>query len=88
MTIDDPGAYSEPWTIAWDINWSEGQELADYICQENNQYLIDLLDDFGNPFFESTNFARWDLDISNRDRSIYLFPLKKAKSISIFVIDI
>jgi len=57
-TIDDPGAYTEPWTVAWDINWSEGQELADYICQENNQYMIDLTDDFGNPFFETTNVAR------------------------------
>tara|TARA_B100001245_G_scaffold90103_1_gene65084 strand:- start:51 stop:866 length:816 start_codon:yes stop_codon:yes gene_type:complete len=57
-TIDDPGAYTEPWTIAWDINWSEGQELADYICQENNKYMIDLVDDFGNPFFESTPVAR------------------------------
>ncbi len=58
VTIDDPGAYTEPWTIAWDINWTEGQELADYICQENNQYMIDLLDDFGNPFFETTDFAQ------------------------------
>ncbi len=32
--IDDPGAYSEPWRVAWDINWIEGQELQDYICQE------------------------------------------------------
>ena len=51
-TIDDPGAYSEPWTVAWDIPWSEGEELAEYICQENNQFLLDLKDDFGNPFFE------------------------------------
>jgi hypothetical protein len=50
-TITDPGAYSEPWTIAWDIPWSEGEELAEYICQENNKFLIDLKDDFGNPFF-------------------------------------
>jgi len=26
--IDDPGAYSEPWRVAWDINWIEGQELG------------------------------------------------------------
>jgi hypothetical protein len=52
--IDDPGAYSEPWTVAWDINWSEGQELADYICQENNQFLIDLDDDLGQPFFKKS----------------------------------
>lgn len=51
-TLIDPGAYAEPWTIAWEIEWSEGQELLDYICQENNQFLIDLKDDYGNPFFE------------------------------------
>jgi hypothetical protein len=54
-TLIDPGAYSEPWTIAWDIPWSEGAELAEYICQENNQFLIDLKDDFGNPFFEKSS---------------------------------
>ena len=54
VMIDDPGAYSEPWTIAWDIDWSEGLELQEYICQENNKFLIDLRDDFGNPFFGST----------------------------------
>jgi hypothetical protein len=51
-TITDPGAYSEPWTIAWDIPWGAGQELAEYICQENNQFLLKLKDDFGQPFFE------------------------------------
>jgi hypothetical protein len=51
-TIDDPGAYTEPWTIAWDIPWGEGAELVEYICQENNKFLLDLEDDFGNPFFK------------------------------------
>jgi len=51
-TIIDPGAYSEPWTVAWDIPWGEGEELSEYICQENNQFLIELKDEFGNPFFE------------------------------------
>ena len=55
VTIDDPGAYSEPWTVAWDIRWSEGQELADYICQENNKFLLDMKDDFGLPFFQKTS---------------------------------
>ncbi|HMB72625.1 MAG TPA: hypothetical protein VKQ06_03565 [Gammaproteobacteria bacterium] len=50
-TLIDPEAYSEPWTVAWDISWSEGAELQDYICQENNKFLLDLKDDFGNPFF-------------------------------------
>jgi hypothetical protein len=53
-TIDDPGAYSKPWRIGWNIRWSEGQELQEYICQEENQFLIDLKDDFGQPFFQPT----------------------------------
>jgi hypothetical protein len=53
-TITDPGAYSAPWTVAWDIPWIEGQELTEYICQENNKFLLDLKDDFGHPFFEKT----------------------------------
>ena len=56
-TITDPGAYSEPWTIAWDIPWGEGEELTEYICQENNKYLIDLKDEFGNPFFSTSEGA-------------------------------
>jgi hypothetical protein len=52
--IDDPEAYERPWTVAWDIPWAEGEELKEYICQENNQYLIDLKDDFGEPFFSSS----------------------------------
>jgi hypothetical protein len=51
-TINDPGAYSAPWTVAWDTEWLAGAELAEYICQENNQFLLDLTDDFGNRFFE------------------------------------
>jgi hypothetical protein len=50
-TIDDPGAYTKPWTVSWDINWSSTGELAEYICQENNRYLLRLKDDFGQPIF-------------------------------------
>ena len=50
-TIDDPGAYTKPWTTAWDIPWRAGQEMQEYICQENNQYLRRLNDDFGQPLF-------------------------------------
>jgi len=53
-TVSDPGAYTEPWTIAWDIPWIEGGELSEYICQGNNQFLIDLEDDFGERFFSET----------------------------------
>jgi hypothetical protein len=51
-TIEDPGAYSAPWTVAWDIEWTDGAELQDYICQENNIWLVELKDDLGHPFFE------------------------------------
>ena len=50
-TIDDPGAYPRPWTIAWDIPWASRQELAEYVCQENNVWIQSLHDDFGNPLF-------------------------------------
>ena len=54
VVIDDPGAYSETWMAEWDIRWEEGRELQDYVCQENNKFLIDLHDDLGEPFFEKT----------------------------------
>jgi hypothetical protein len=47
--IDDPGAYTKPWTVAWDIQWNPTGELIEYICQGNNQYLNHLKDDFGDP---------------------------------------
>ena len=49
--IDDPGAYTRPWTVAWDIPWRADAELAEYICQENNKYLQRLTDDLGDPIF-------------------------------------
>ncbi len=50
-TVNDPGAYTRPFTIAWTIPWREGAELPEYICQENNQYLNRLTDDLGQPIF-------------------------------------
>jgi hypothetical protein len=47
--IDDPGAYSRPWTVSWNMSWWAGGELDEYICEENNQYIKTLKDDFGNP---------------------------------------
>jgi hypothetical protein len=48
-TIDDPGAYTKPWAVAWDIPWNATGELQEYICQENNNYFNRLTDDFGQP---------------------------------------
>ena len=50
-TVNDPGAYTRPFTIAWDIPWNATSELPEYICQENNQYLHRLVDDLGQPIF-------------------------------------
>jgi hypothetical protein len=50
-TVDDPGAYTRPFTVAWDIAWRGDGELSEYICQENNRYLNRLTDDFGQPVF-------------------------------------
>jgi len=50
-TIVDPGAYSAPWTVGWDIRWQPEGELMEYICQDNNRYLYHLTDDFGQPIF-------------------------------------
>jgi hypothetical protein len=39
-TIDDPGAYTKPWTIKWAINeksvssWIPGGEMFEYICED------------------------------------------------------
>jgi len=40
-TIDDPGAYTAPWAVRWQIDektassWVEGGELFEYICQDD-----------------------------------------------------
>jgi hypothetical protein len=50
-TFDDPGAYTRPWSVGWNIPWNATGELKEYICQENNRYLQTLKDDFGKPVF-------------------------------------
>jgi hypothetical protein len=37
-TIDDPGAYARPWTVAFDLAWSPNFEIKEYICQGNNRW--------------------------------------------------
>jgi len=36
VTIDDPGAYTAPWTSGFELGWQEDEELFEYVCQENN----------------------------------------------------
>jgi hypothetical protein len=42
-TIDDPGAYTKPWSLQWSINqktsssWIAGGEMFEYICEDADQ---------------------------------------------------
>jgi len=36
VTVDDPGAYTAPWTSGFSKTWEEGTDLFEYVCQENN----------------------------------------------------
>jgi hypothetical protein len=39
VTIDDPGAFSRPFTVTFRLRLSQpGDEMIEYVCQENNQY--------------------------------------------------
>jgi hypothetical protein len=41
VTIDDPGAYSRPFTVTFPATLSSpGDEIMEYVCQENNQFGI------------------------------------------------
>ncbi len=35
VTIDDPGAYTKPWTSTWTLEWIPGEELPYFLCQDN-----------------------------------------------------
>jgi len=37
VTVNDPGAYTRPWTSSWDMHWVAGQELPEFYCQDNRQ---------------------------------------------------
>lgn len=36
VTVDDPGAYTQTWSNSFNMRWSAGQELFEYVCQDNN----------------------------------------------------
>ncbi len=35
VTIDDPGAYTRPWTSSWTLDWIAGEEMPVFYCQDN-----------------------------------------------------
>ena len=48
-TIDDPGAYTAPWKVAFDVTWDPDGEIQEYICQENNRWGSGLADGTSKP---------------------------------------
>jgi hypothetical protein len=36
VTVEDPGAYTQPWSTSATMRWTAGQELFEYVCQDNN----------------------------------------------------
>jgi hypothetical protein len=36
VTIDDPGAYTEPWSATFNLGWEGDTELFEYVCQQAN----------------------------------------------------
>ncbi len=41
-TIEDPEMYTKPWTSSFKIEFREGWELYEYVCNENNRDLMHL----------------------------------------------
>jgi hypothetical protein len=35
VTVDDPRAYTRPWTGGWSIPWVPDQDIQEYFCEEN-----------------------------------------------------
>ena len=42
VTIDDPGAYAEPWTVQQRATLLPDGELLEFVCNENNRDLAHL----------------------------------------------
>jgi hypothetical protein len=49
VTIEDPGAYSRPFTLTFTARLRPNEELMEYICQENNQDVSHIHGPAGTP---------------------------------------
>ncbi len=38
ITVDDPGAYTEPWTVRVNQSIMLDQELIEFVCLENQRF--------------------------------------------------
>ena len=57
VTIDDPGAYTDKWTGGVLLRWAEGDELFEYICQQNNLNPEMVTGDDGNPISRANGYT-------------------------------
>ncbi len=48
-TIDDPGSYSRPFKVTFMATLRPGEDLMEYICQENQQDAQHLIGTAGTP---------------------------------------
>jgi hypothetical protein len=53
LTIDDPGAYTRPFTATSNLRWEDGTELFEYVCQQAN-YAGNLMVGVGTSVDRST----------------------------------
>lgn len=37
VKVDDPGAYTRPWSASWTLQWIPNQEIDEYFCDEYNR---------------------------------------------------
>jgi Family of unknown function (DUF6152) len=37
VTVNDPGAYTRPWSSAWTLHWIAGQDIQEYFCQDDSK---------------------------------------------------
>ena len=35
LLVDDPGAYTRPWSTSWTLRWVAGKDMPRHLCQEN-----------------------------------------------------
>jgi hypothetical protein len=57
VTIDDPGAYTAPWTAGFVLRWNAGAELFEYICQQNNLNPNMTTSDEGEPLSRENGYT-------------------------------
>lgn len=42
-TVDDPKAYTRPWSGGWTIAWLPDQDFEEYFCQDNNRDVFHMV---------------------------------------------